>query len=444
MQKILILGGGMSSSTLVQYLLDHSKTYDWAITLGDKDPELAGSKINGHERGKAVYFDIYDCEALRAQVRSHDVVVSMLPARMHPLVAACCIDERRHMLTASYVSSDIMAMDAKAREAGVALINELGVDPGIDHMSAMRLVDSIRAKGGKIQLFKSSTGGLIDPAFDNNPWRYKFTWNPRNVVLAGQGMSMFLRNGRYKYIPYHKLFSRVEKTRVLDYGEFEVYPNRDSLKYRAIYGLQDIPTIFRGTLRRPGFCKAWDTFVQLGMTDDTNVLKNLEGTGWRDFTNSFLRYDPVEKVEDKLCKYLSLEREGPEMKKLKWLGIFEDRPVGMTSGTPAQVLQRLLEEKWAMQPGDKDMIAMQHKIEYELDGKSKRITSSMITRGREAPHTAMSITVGMPVAIAVKLLLNGKIRETGVQVPTRPEIYQPILQELEENGIHFVEQQEEH
>lgn len=443
MNKILILGAGLSSSTLIQYLLDHSIHYNWKVTVADKDMALASSKINNHENAEAVEFDINNAADRNKLIGDHDVVVSMLPACMHPLVAEDCVKQRKHMVTASYVSGEVKALDHQARQAGIAMLNELGVDPGIDHMSAMNLMDEIRAKGGRILMFKSSTGGLIDPEYDNNPWNYKFTWNPRNVVLAGQGTSMFLRNGRYKYIPYHKLFSRVQATTVLDYGEFEVYPNRDSLKYCEIYNLHDIPTIFRGTLRRPGFCKAWDTFVQLGMTDDTYQMKNVADMTWRQFTNSFLRYDTEAKVEDKLCNYLGYNPDDEVMKKLKWLGIFDNKPVGLTEGSPAQILQKLLEEKWALQPGDKDMIAMQHQIEYELNGKRRLITSSMVTTGKDAPHTAMSITVGTPVAIAVKLLLTGKIKVTGVHVPTKPELYKPILDELEQSGIRFVDEEEE-
>ncbi|MFW6020398.1 MAG: saccharopine dehydrogenase C-terminal domain-containing protein [Bacteroidales bacterium] len=443
MKKILILGAGMSSSSLITYLLDCTEKYNWKLTVGDKDLQLARSKVNNHENAEAIEFDISDKERRQKVISEHDVVVSMLPARMHPMVAEDCIAYKKHMVTASYVSDAIKAMDEKARSNGIAMLNELGVDPGIDHMSAMKLVDEIRQKNGEIVLFKSSTGGLIAPKFDTNPWNYKFTWNPRNVVVAGQGTSMFIRNGRYKYIPYHKLFSRVEKTKVLNYGDFEVYPNRDSLKYREIYGLQNIPTIFRGTLRRPGFCQAWDVFVQLGMTDDTYQMQDVQNMTWRQFINSFLKYEPSKRVEDKVCEYLSLNPDGEIMQRLSWLGIFKDTPVEMNQGTPAQILQKLLEEKWALQPGDRDMIAMQHKIEYQLGNKHKRITSSMVTIGKEAPHTAMSITVGTPVAIAVKLLLTGKLNVTGVHVPTKPEIYKPILDEMEDVGIKFVDEVED-
>lgn len=443
MKKILILGAGMSSSTLIQYLLDCSDSEGWKITAADRNPELAKSKTNGHPNAEVLLLDIDNTSQLEQLIAGHDVVISMLPARMHPLVAQNCLKTATHMVTASYVSDEVKAMDAEARNKGIAMLNELGVDPGIDHMSAMKLLDSIRRQGGEILLFKSSTGGLVAPEYDNNPWNYKFTWNPRNVVLAGQGTSMFIRNGRHKYIPYHQLFKRVDKTTVLDYGEFEVYPNRDSLKYRSIYDLKDIPTIFRGTLRRPGFSRAWDVFVQLGMTDDTYQMQNPKDMTWRQFMNSFLRYDPHATVEDKLCAYLELPRNGEVMNKLQWLGIFDNTPIHMQEGTPAQILQKLLEEKWALHPGDRDMIAMQHIIEYRLNGKHKRITSSMVIKGKEKPHTAMSITVGTPVAIAVKLLLTGKIKLSGVHVPTRPEIYQPLLEELEETGVRFVDGEED-
>lgn len=437
MQKILVLGAGMSSSTLIRYLLDHSGDYDWQITVADRDTDLALSRVGGHSRGCAVPLDMDNAGLVSQLIDSHDVVVSMLPARMHYIIARICVEKRRHMVTASYVSPEMQALDGQARKAGVALLNELGVDPGIDHMSSMQLVDKIHDQGGKIGLFMSYTGGLMAPEYDNNPWNYKFTWNPRNVVLAGQGMSMFIRNGRYKYIPYHQLFTRTLSTDIPGYGRFEIYPNRDSLKYRKIYGLENIPTIFRGTLRRPGFCEAWNALVQLGMTDNTQEIKDLKGMNWRIFTNSFLRYDPNKKVEEKLCQYLKIKPQGEVMKKLKWLGLFEEKPVGMEQGTPAQVLQNLLEEKWKLEKGDKDMIAMQHRVQYEIDGEQKETIASMVVKGQEAPHTAMAITVGMPVAIAVKLLLTGKLKGAGIQLPTKSNMYTPILKELEPHGIRF-------
>ncbi len=437
MQRIILLGSGLSATNLIKYLLDHSEEYNWHVSIGDIDPEVPRKKVQGHPRGSVFYFDIYDDVLLRNTVKGAAVVISFLPASFHPKVAAACLDARVHMITASYVSNEMKLMSEEAKAKGVLFLNELGVDPGIDHMSAMRIIHQIRSRGGKMISFKSSTGGLVAPEFDNNPWNYKFTWNPRNVVLAGQGVSQFIRNGRYKYIPYHKLFDRMLYTEIPGYGEFEIYPNRDSLKYRATYGLEDIPTMFRGTMRRPGFCEAWNVFVQLGVTDDTYTLERSMTMTYREFINAYLRYDIEKPVEQKLCEYLDLDPQGEVMKKLTWLGIFEERVIGMPNATPAQILQQLLEEKWALEPCEKDMIVMQHEFIYELDSQLRQVTSSMVVIGKDCEETAMSITVGTPVAIAVKLLLTGRIDLTGVHLPLSPDLYNPILDELEEFGVVF-------
>lgn len=443
MQSILILGAGLSSSTLITYLLSHSAKLDWTITVGDKSKDTAEKKIDNHPNGRAIEFDIFDESMKEKEIAAADVVISMLPARFHKLVAAACVKHKKHMVTASYVSDEVKALDAEAQSAGIAMLNELGVDPGIDHMSAMKVIDEIRGKGGKLLSFSSSTGGLIAPAYDNNPWNYKFTWNPRNVVVAGQGVAQYMEQGVSKYVPYHQLFTRTSKTTVLDVGEFEIYPNRNSLQYREIYGLEDIPSIFRGTMRRPGYSAAWNVFVQLGMTDDTYVLPNTENMTYRQFTNTFLPYDENKSLEEKVCDFMGITMDSEIMQKLKWVGVFDDVNVGLKDATPAQILQKILVEKWVLNPGDKDMIAMQHKFVYELNGSMKEITSSMVVFGKEAPHTAMSITVGTPVAIATKLLLTGKIQVTGVHVPTSKALYEPILNELEPLGIKFVEEEVE-
>jgi len=443
MKRIILLGSGLSATNLIKYILEHSEEHDWHLSIGDINPEVPRQKVKGHHRASVFHFDIFDDNLLKTSLQGADVVISFLPAAFHPKVATACLEARVHMITASYVSKEIKLMHEEVQSAGLLFLNELGVDPGIDHMSAMKVIDEIRQKGGRMVSFKSSTGGLIAPEYDNNPWHYKFTWNPRNVVVAGQGVSQFIRNGKYKYIPYHKLFDRLLYTDVLDYGTFEIYPNRDSLKYRETYGLHDIPTMFRGTMRRPGFSEAWNVFVQLGVTDDTYTLENSQNMTYRDFINAYLRYDPAMPVEDKLCKYLELDPEGEIMKKLTWLGIFENRKINMPHATPAQILQALLEEKWALEPGDRDMIVMQHEFIYELSVKTRKITSSMVVFGKDQEETAMSITVGTPVAIAVKLLLTGKIDITGVHIPVMPKLYDPILGELSDLGIAFTDQEEE-
>jgi saccharopine dehydrogenase (NADP+, L-glutamate forming) len=440
MQKILILGAGMSSSTLIRYLLDHSAENNWRILLGDINEGLARRKIAGHPRGKAVRLDILE-EGLRAKfINEADIVISMLPARMHHLVAEQCVKNRKPLVTASYVSDKIRGLDAEARRQGVLLLNEMGVDPGIDHMSAMQIIHRIHHMGGRIDVFESHTGGLVAPTYDNNPWRYKFTWNPRNVVLAGQAGARFLHNGKFKYIPYHKLFQRFEIIRVLDLGKFESYPNRDSLTYQEDYQLHDLSTMFRGTIRRVGFCDAWNALVQLGATDDSYEVEFPGQMTYRDFTNSFLAYNIVDPVETKLARYLQIDPNGDIMQKLAWLGLFERRIAGVQDRTPARILQYLLEEKLALEPDDRDMIVMQHQFEYILEGTKKRVVSSMAFIGEDSTNTAMSITVGLPVAIAAKLILRGKLKLTGVHIPIHPEIYEPVLDELQNFGIRFIEE----
>ena len=441
-KQILVLGAGLSSSSLVRYLLDHSADENWRVTLGDISKELAEKKINGHPNGRAVRFDVDD-DAQRVQCIQHaDVVISMLPARMHYRVAKDCVDCRVHMLTASYVSDEIRSLDHQARENDVLLLNEMGVDPGIDHMSAMQVIDRIRESGGVIRGFESSTGGLVAPEFDDNPWGYKFTWNPRNVVVAGQGVSRFLHNGRIKYIPYHKLFSRTETITIPEVGDFEIYPNRDSLKYIDTYGLENLKTMFRGTMRRPGYSRAWDVFVQLGMTEDNYHIVDSENMTFRDFINSYLPFEKDQSVEEKLCDILGLDRDGEVMQKLHWLGIFEETPIGLKNATPAQILQSLIEPRWQLKPADRDMIVMQHIFDYEDQHNTRRLKSTMVFKGRDPLHTAMSITVGVPVAIATRLLLNNQITLKGVQRPLSKEIYEPVMKELEAYGVRFREEEE--
>ena len=444
MRQILILGAGLSSTTLVRYLLDHSEENDCQVILGDLNIKLAAEKIGNHPRGTALTFNVFDADQRNLLISTADIVVSMLPATMHHLVAESCLAQRKNLITTSYVSNEIRTLDEEARRKGVLLLNEMGVDPGLDHMSAMRIIDRIKQEQGKLDVFESNTGGLVAPEYDDNPWRYKFTWNPRNVVLAGQKGARFLHNGKFKYIPYHKLFQRYEIIKVLDLGEFEVYPNRDSLKYQFDYWLENISTMFRGTMRRPGFCDAWNLLVQLGATDDSYIVefpdKNMT---YRDFTNSFLAHNIVDPVEAKIARYLNIPEEGELMNKLGWLGMFDREIIGVQNLTPAGILQNLLERKWKLQPGDKDMIVMQHQFEYLAEKKRKRIVSSMYLVGMDSRETAMAITVGLPVAFAAELILKGQISLTGVRIPVTKEIYEPVLEKLEQYGIRFIEETSE-
>jgi saccharopine dehydrogenase-like NADP-dependent oxidoreductase len=320
-------------------------------------------------------------------------------------------------------------------------MNEIGLDPGIDHMSAMKIIDEIRDKGGKMILFESFCGGLVAPESDTNLWNYKFTWAPRNVVLAGQGgAAKFIQEGTYKYIPYQKVFSRTEFMEVEGYGRFEAYANRDSLKYRSVYGLDDILTLYRGTLRRVGFSKAWNMFVQLGMTDDSYIMDDSETMNYRQFTNSFLPYHPTDSVEIKLRLNLKIDQDDVMWDKLVELDLFNpNKIVGLKNATPAQILEKILCDSWTLQHDEKDMIVMYHKFGYEINGQKKQIDSKMVCVGEDQTYTAMAKTVGLPVAIATLQILNGKITTPGVQLPITKEVYLPILAELETLGVVFKE-----
>ncbi len=440
MKNILLIGAGRSTKSLVAYLSRFANQQDWTITICDRDLKLAKKRASLHERLQAISVDIMDDDDRKAEIAKADLVISMLPAHMHIPVAEDCIDMKKHMVTASYVSKAMEALHDQAVEAGVVLMNEIGVDPGIDHLSAMKVLDDIREQGGEMTIFESFTGGLVAPESDNNPWGYKFSWNPRNVVLAGAGGAVkFKQEGKYKYIPYHQLFRRTEYIDIPHYGRFEGYANRDSLRYRSVYGLQGIPTIYRGTLRRPGFCRAWDVFVKLGMTDDSYQLEGVSQMTHRSFLNTFLGYNPQDSVELKLMHYLQIPQDSDIMEKLEWLDLFKEEPLGLKEATPAQALQHLLEKKWGMDESDQDMIVMWHKFGFRLNGELNMIESSMVHKGKDADNTAMADTVGIPVGIATRMILEGKISTPGVHLPITKEIYEPILKELAEEGITFEE-----
>ena len=440
MKKILVIGAGRSAVTLIKYLLDNSIANNWLVTVADFSIELAEKAVANHTNGKAIFFNVTEEIQRKSEIGNADIVISMLPASLHITVAKDCISLVKNLVTASYVSPEIADLDEQAKKAGVLLLNEIGLDPGIDHMSAMQVIDEIKENGGDLTSFKSFCGGLVHPDYDNNPWNYKFTWNPRNVVLAGQGTAQYIKQGKYKYIPYTKLFERTEVMEVLDAGEFEGYANRDSLGYRSAYGLEDIPTLFRGTLRRKGYCKAWNMFVQVGMTDDTYKVENSENLTYRAFINLFFPYNNELSVEEKFCSYLNISQDSEEFSKIEWLGVFTDTIVALKDATPAQILQKICEEKWTLGVEDKDMIVMQHQFEYVQNGEQKKLNSSLLVFGDDPIYTSMAKTVGLPVAIAAKLILTGKIKSTGVKIPTTKDIYIPVLKELEENGINFVEE----
>ncbi len=441
MRKILVIGAGKSTSYLLDYLLGKSETENLEITIGDINPAAISPSIANHKHCNVIKLDIFEEMARQKAIENSDIVISMLPARFHIKVAEDCVRLKKHLVTASYVSPELMALDKEVKEAGLVFMNEIGLDPGVDHMSAMQVIDRIRDKGGKIILFESFCGGLVAPEYDNNLWNYKFTWNPRNVVLAGQGgTAKFIQEGTYKYIPYHRLFRRTEFFEIEGYGRFEGYANRDSLNYREAYKLQDALTIYRGTMRRVGFSKAWNMFIQLGATDDTYAIENSEKMSYREFINLFLPYSPTDSVELKLRHYLKLDQDDIRWDKLLELNIFDQtKLIGIPNATPAQALQKILEDSWTLKAEEKDMIVMYHKFGYELNGEKKQIDSKLVVTGENQTFTAMAKTVGLPVAMAALKILNGDIKTPGVQIPITKEVYEPILNELESYGVNFKE-----
>lgn len=443
MKNILIVGAGRSSSSLIKYLLEKSEEEDLHLTIGDLSLESAQRKTKNHPNATARAFDLYNIAQRQREIAKADIVVSMLPAAMHIELAKDCITFKKHMVTASYISPAMAELDEEAQKNGLVFMNECGLDPGIDHMSAMKVLDDIRAKGGEVILFESFCGGLVAPESDDNLWNYKFTWNPRNVVLAGQGgAAKFIQEGQYKYIPYNKVFRRTEFMEVEGYGRFEGYANRDSLKYKKIYGLENALTVFRGTIRRVGYSRAWNTFVELGLTDDTYIIDNSEDMSYREFINLYLPYHPSDSVEVKLRLALGIEQDDILWDKLIELDIFNpNKIIGLKDATPAQILEKILSDSWTLKQDDKDMIVMYHKIGYELNGERKQIDSTMVCIGDDQTYTAMAKTVGLPVAIATFKILKGIINTPGVQMPIAKDVYLPVLKELEQNGIVFNEKE---
>ena len=445
MRKILILGAGRSASSLIHYLIQHAAAQDWRITVADKDPALADALVKeGPAVATGTALDATQAEARSALIAQHDLVISMLPAFMHMEVVQDCLRLKKHVITPSYVPDALWAMDAQFKAAGLVVLNEMGLDPGIDHMSAMRILDRISAAGGRMEAFESYCGGLVAPESDDNPWGYKFSWNPRNVILAGQGgAAKYIRDGATKYIPYHKLFKQTVRVAVEGFGKFDGYANRDSLKYRSHYGLDKIPTLLRGTLRKAGYCQAWDAFVQLGCTEDGFPMELAPNATWADYLDAFLPHRPATSTRDNLAEYLGLEQPGDVMRKLDWLGLFDDRPIGVSGRSPAATLQHLLEQKWKLEADDKDMVVMWHRFRYAVEGHHHTLHASLGVIGTDQVHTAMAKTVGLPIGMACKLVLNGEITDRGVLLPLKPSIYDPVLDELETLGIAFSEEEVE-
>lgn len=440
MKKILVLGAGLSSSYLIKYLLDHSAEQRWQVTVADFSEEMARSKCAGNINARPIQLDIHKTLTREEEIRNTDLVISLLPPPLHPMVAKDCLQFGKHMITASYTSDAVREMHKDAQNSGVLFLNEVGLDPGIDHMSAMQMIEEIQQAGAHVKTFKSYCGGLVAPEYDNNPWNYKFTWNPRNVVLAGKATAQYKEKGKPKFIPEARIFDQTESVLVPGHGLFESYANRDSLSYIIPYRLQDADTVLRGTLRQPGFCKAWLQLIKLGLTDDSYQIHGAYKMTWRQLISSLLPGNPnPESLEKEVCEFLMINRDSELFRKLEWLGIFKENPVELNDASPAAILQHLLLKKWKLEHGELDMIVMHHELTYVLNHQENKISSSLVVKGEDEVYTAMAKTVGLPMAIAAKLILNGEINSRGVQIPITREFYEPILAELQNYGIKFFE-----
>ncbi|MCS6823630.1 MAG: saccharopine dehydrogenase NADP-binding domain-containing protein [Cytophagaceae bacterium] len=435
MYCILVLGCGRSSVFLLKYLSEHASTQEMKILVADVNISEHSTQMQNIE------FHVADLsnELLRQQLISQaDLVISLLPPAMHASVAHDCLIYRKHLLTASYATPEILKLHFAARESGITIMMECGLDPGIDHMSAMQEIDHIKNTGGKILSFKSYTGGLPAPESCDGLWNYKITWNPRNVVLAGQGTASFLKNGCLKYVPYHRLFRTLESIHIEGIGHLQGYPNRDSLSYIERYGLQDCHTFIRGTLRYKGFCEAWDVLVQLGYTEDSYIIHNTDKLTWLELSSAFLpEYNPSYSLEHNLSNALKCEVNEHIAECIRNLGLFENEPVLHQYGSPAYFLQKRLEEKWAPPSDYVDMIVMLHELEYFLDEVVRKRSLSLIVKGDDNLYTAMAKTVGMPLAVAASMFRKGLIKKTGVLLPVDKTIYPHMLTELRMHGIRF-------
>lgn len=440
MSNILIIGAGLSSQALIQYVLDRASELGWFVTVADAQLENAEAKVNRHPQGRAVWLDVMKVNDRRDLIGRADVVVSLLPAHLHLEVAHDCVKLKKHLITASYVSQEMYRLGDEARDRELIFMGEMGLDPGIDHMSAMRTIHHIQAEGGKVTAFRSYTGGLIAPESADNPWQYKFTWNPRNVVLAGQGTAQYLENGRLRYIPYSRLYKEAKLIQIPQVGPLEAYANRDSLLYRDVYGLAEIPNILRGTLRNPGFCAAWDALIQIGLTDADFPILHSGEISYHELMDAYVDKYNGGSVKERIALMLGEDINSPVMQKLDWLGLFSKKKIKLPNATPALILEHLLREKWKLKPNDKDLVVMHHEIEYQ-QGKTQRLrTSTMSLKGVNSVDTAMARTVGLPMGIFVRLVVEGRIQSRGVHIPVMREVYEPVLAELEDHGIVFHEQ----
>lgn len=438
MKKIILFGAGKSATCLIDYLKEQAPVNGFEVTVIDTDYRSALFKVGNSTHMKADTFDINDA-ALREQwIPTADLVISLLPPALHILVAKDCIRFKKHLLYASYISPEMKALEEEVKKAGVLFMGEMGLDPGIDHMAAMKMIDAIREEGGKILSFKGYCGALMAPGSDDNPWKYKISWNPMNVVLAGKDGASYREDGKDIEVPYEKLYDNDSIIDFPEIGKMAYYANRDSLHYASLYGIDNVPTILRATLRHPEYCEGWQAIINLGLTDNEKVI-NTDHLTYKDWTMQRVPHGQHQTEEEKVAAFLKTEKNSKVIKQLKFLGLFNDEVIHLGGKTNAQIMLFIMTEKISMKAYDKDMVLLQHDLMYELQNKIKKRTGYLIATGEDLLHTAIAKTVGLPLGILAKLILTGKVTVTGLHIPVMKEVYMPVLKELEENGIRFKE-----
>jgi len=431
MKKVLVLGAGLVSKPLVQYLLDQP---DFHVTVASRTVSKAEKLVGDHSRGKALPLNVKDTDTLRNLISDADLAISLVPYAYHVTVANFCIELKKQMVTTSYVSPAMKELDQKAKDAGVLILNEIGLDPGIDHMSAMRIIHDVQNKGGRIASFYSYCGGLPAPEANTNPWGYKFSWSPRGVVLAGKNPGRYLKDKKEVKIASEDLFAHFWPMNVEGVPPLEAYPNRDSIPYLEVYGIADADSMYRGTFRYPGWCQTLKKVVDLGLLDETE--QEVKGLSYADFLWKLMKKDKGENLKEDLVNYLKIDEDSEPIKRFKWLGLLSDDTIPAERSSPLDVFADRLLEKLKYEEGERDMIVLHHDFRVEYPGgKQEQITSTLVDYGIPHGDSSMSRTVGLPAAIGAALILKGKIKETGVHIPVNPTIYEPALDELEKLGI---------
>jgi saccharopine dehydrogenase-like NADP-dependent oxidoreductase len=442
MKQILLFGAGKSATVLINYLLANASKENWIVTVADANLEMVQEKLNNSPSGKAVSFDITDDTKRRSFINSSDIVISMLPPSLHGKVAKDCLQFSKHLLTASYVDDDMRSMKSEIANKKVLFLCEMGLDPGIDHMSAMMLIDRVHSKGGNIVSFKSHCGGLVAPESDDNPWHYKISWNPRNIVMAGKAGAVYKIGGKIVKIPYETLFDEKESVNIPGLGTLQYYPNRDSLSYLSLYHLESTSTFLRTTLRHPDFCTGWKYVIKAGLTDENSnsllIKKECSFREWLDA--SVASRTTATNFEDFLVKHVDIKERALVRQMFEYLGLFDSKIIPGYAKSSADVLQFAMENKLSLQANDKDMIVMLHEFEYNIGGKQEMINTSLVVKGDDRVNTAMAKTVGLPLGIATKLILDGTIQSRGLHIPVSKDIYDPVLRELEQYGVKFNEE----